>query len=114
MPLWAEFRNRIGYLFGRAQFGRELDEEIRFHIENRAGELELEGRAPCRAGIRLGPPHPRGQPPRVAIPLTRRGPALRAASVVQRTRLHGCGGTLARAGNRSEYDGVDPGNKLAQ
>src|SRR3974377_681419 len=58
MPLWAEFRNRIGYLFGRAQFGRELDEEIRFHIENRAGELELEGvpreEAVRRAGLEFG------------------------------------------------------------
>ena len=35
--------NRVAYLFRRGQFDRELDQEVQYHIETRADELEWSG-----------------------------------------------------------------------
>jgi putative ABC transport system permease protein len=43
MGLWGEFFRRAQYLGQRSQFDRELDEEVRFHVETRAKELEQSG-----------------------------------------------------------------------
>jgi len=43
MALWGEIARRFGYLGRRSRFERELDDEVRFHIESRADELEQEG-----------------------------------------------------------------------
>jgi predicted permease len=43
MALWDETARRLGYLGRRSRFERELEDEIRFHIEARADELEREG-----------------------------------------------------------------------
>jgi hypothetical protein len=43
MAFWTEIGNRIGYLFGRSRFEREFEDEMRFHIETRAEELEQGG-----------------------------------------------------------------------
>ncbi len=45
MSRWNEILSRANYLGRRSQFDRELDDEIRFHIETRAEELEQEGMA---------------------------------------------------------------------
>ncbi|MGH9663748.1 MAG: permease prefix domain 1-containing protein, partial [Bryobacteraceae bacterium] len=34
--------NRLKYLLRRTQFDRDLDQEIQFHIERRAAELQLD------------------------------------------------------------------------
>ena len=39
MALWKEIGNRLAYLFRRSRFDRELEEEIQFHIQERADEL---------------------------------------------------------------------------
>ena len=43
MTFWKEIGNRLAYLFRRSQFDRELEEEMRFHLEARAEELEQAG-----------------------------------------------------------------------
>ncbi len=43
MPLWGAAFRRVRYLGRVSRFNRELDKEIRFHIECRAEELEREG-----------------------------------------------------------------------
>lgn len=43
MSLRSELLNRLSYLWRRSQFDRELDQEIEFHIETRADELEAGG-----------------------------------------------------------------------
>ena len=43
MGLLGEFFRRARYLGRRAQFDSELDEEVRFHVETRANELEQSG-----------------------------------------------------------------------
>jgi len=43
MPAWNEILRRAAFLRRRSQFDRELDDEIRFHIECRAEELQAEG-----------------------------------------------------------------------
>ncbi len=43
MEALLEFLRRLNHLRRRGQFGSVLDEEIRFHIESRAAELEEEG-----------------------------------------------------------------------
>jgi predicted permease len=43
MSLKDEVVNRVAYLFRRRQFDRELDQEVQFHIETRADELEWSG-----------------------------------------------------------------------
>lgn len=43
MNLLDELMRRTGYLGRRRQFERELDDEVRFHLEARAEELEREG-----------------------------------------------------------------------
>ncbi len=45
MGLWKEIIRRAGYLGRRRQFERELDEEARFHLEERDDELEESGLA---------------------------------------------------------------------
>ncbi|MGJ5814704.1 ADOP family duplicated permease [Paludibaculum fermentans] len=45
MSLKNELLNRLSYLLRRGRFDRELDEEIEFHIETRADELEAGGLA---------------------------------------------------------------------
>jgi putative ABC transport system permease protein len=45
---------RLGFLFRRKQFDRELDEELRFHVEERARALEDEGLTPAAARARAG------------------------------------------------------------
>jgi hypothetical protein len=44
-----ELMRRADYLGRRSQFDRELDEEIRFHIETRVDELQREGMPPMEA-----------------------------------------------------------------
>src|SRR5277367_786535 len=46
MSVWKEILRRAGYLSRRSQFDQELDDEIRFHIETGAEELEREGMPP--------------------------------------------------------------------
>ncbi len=41
--MWKEILNRTLYLGRRSEFERELDDEVRFHLEARAEELEREG-----------------------------------------------------------------------
>jgi predicted permease len=41
--LWDEIGRRLGYLGRRSRFERELEDEVRFHVEARADELEQEG-----------------------------------------------------------------------
>jgi predicted permease len=43
MAFWNEIGNRIGYLLRRSRFEREFEEEVRFHIQARADELEQTG-----------------------------------------------------------------------
>jgi len=50
MALWDEIGRRFAYLFRRAPFDRELEEEMRFHIQARADELEEAG-APAAAAL---------------------------------------------------------------
>ncbi|MGO9229950.1 MAG: ADOP family duplicated permease [Bryobacteraceae bacterium] len=45
MALWNEVGNRVRYLFRRSRFDREFEEEMRFHIQARADELEQSGLA---------------------------------------------------------------------
>jgi predicted permease len=45
MSFRREWINRLRHLVGRAQFDRDLDDEIRFHLETRAAELEKSGLA---------------------------------------------------------------------
>jgi len=49
MALWNEIGNRFGYLFQRSRFDREFEEEMRFHIQARADELEVAGLAAADA-----------------------------------------------------------------
>jgi predicted permease len=49
MSVWAELANRIRYLARRARFDEELKQEIRFHVEARAAELEAAGLSPSDA-----------------------------------------------------------------
>lgn len=44
-----ELFNRVRYLFQRSRFEAELDDELRFHLESRAAELEAEGLTPAAA-----------------------------------------------------------------
>lgn len=44
-----EFWRRLRYLGGRGRFQTELNEEMRFHIECRAGELRAMGIPPAEA-----------------------------------------------------------------
>src|SRR5690348_7585516 len=46
MSAWKEVLRRALYLGRRQQFDQELDDEIRFHLETRAEELQQEGMAP--------------------------------------------------------------------
>jgi putative ABC transport system permease protein len=43
MSFWKEIGRRTAHVARRAQFDRELDEEIRFHLESRIEELETTG-----------------------------------------------------------------------
>src|SRR5262249_9221547 len=43
MKGWAQFRSWAGALLGRARMEREMDEEMRFHIEARAADLMGQG-----------------------------------------------------------------------
>lgn len=43
MALWEEIGNRFAWLFRRSRFDRELEDEIGFHIQARADELEQAG-----------------------------------------------------------------------
>src|ERR1700728_2750935 len=43
MATWTEILQRARYMGRRSQFDRELDDEIQFHIETRAEELEAGG-----------------------------------------------------------------------
>ena len=45
MAFWKEIGNRLSYLFRRSRFDREFEEEMRFHIQARAKELEQSGLA---------------------------------------------------------------------
>jgi macrolide transport system ATP-binding/permease protein len=49
MAAWKELLRRMQYLGRRSQFDRELDDEIQFHIETRAEELQREGVLPAEA-----------------------------------------------------------------
>ena len=52
MAFWNEIGNRLTYLFRRSRFDRELEEEIRLHIQARADELEQAGLSPMDALLR--------------------------------------------------------------
>jgi predicted permease len=43
MAFWNEIGNRIAWLFRRSRFDRELEDEMRFHIQARADDLEQAG-----------------------------------------------------------------------
>ncbi len=43
MAFWGAIARRFGYLGRRSQFEREMEDEVRFHIESRADELEQQG-----------------------------------------------------------------------
>ena len=43
MAFWNEIGNRLAWLFRRSRFDKELEEEVRFHIQARADELEQAG-----------------------------------------------------------------------
>jgi hypothetical protein len=43
MSAWNELLRRVQHLHRQSQFERELDDEIQFHIESRAEELQAEG-----------------------------------------------------------------------
>jgi predicted permease len=43
MAFWNEIGNRLAWLWRRSRFDRELEDEIRFHIQARADELEQAG-----------------------------------------------------------------------
>jgi predicted permease len=43
MAFWNEIGNRLAWLFRRSRFDREFEEEMRFHIQARADELEQAG-----------------------------------------------------------------------
>ena len=43
MAFWREAARRLGHLGRRSRFERELEDEVQFHIESRADELEREG-----------------------------------------------------------------------
>jgi predicted permease len=45
MAFWNEIGNRVAWLFRRSRFDKELEEEVRFHIQARADELEQAGLA---------------------------------------------------------------------
>ena len=47
-----EIVNRLTYLFRRSRFDRELDEEMRFHVQARADELEQDGLSRAEALLR--------------------------------------------------------------
>ena len=49
MSLLNEIMRRVGYLGHRSQFDQELENEIQFHIETRAEELQREGVPPAEA-----------------------------------------------------------------
>jgi predicted permease len=49
--LWSELAGRARYLVQRRRFNEELDDEILFHIEARAAELERTGLAPDDARL---------------------------------------------------------------
>ncbi len=46
MSAWKELLRRAGYLVRRSQFDRDLDDEMGFHIETRAEELQRDGVPP--------------------------------------------------------------------
>ncbi|MGA2271613.1 MAG: ADOP family duplicated permease [Bryobacteraceae bacterium] len=52
MAFWNEIGNRLAYLFRRSRFDRELEEEVRFHIQARADELEQAGLSGADALLR--------------------------------------------------------------
>src|ERR1035438_4537146 len=52
MALWKEIGNRLAWLFRRSRFDRELEDEIGFHIQARADELEQADR--CRPHLFAG------------------------------------------------------------
>ncbi len=49
MAIRSEWINRFRYLGRRSQFERDLDEEVHFHIESRAIELQASGFSPADA-----------------------------------------------------------------
>ena len=49
MAFWTEIGNRLGYLIRRSRFDREFEEEMRFHIQARADELQQAGLAAADA-----------------------------------------------------------------
>src|SRR5581483_6607858 len=59
MNWWEELKRRAGYLVHREGFDRELDDEIRFHLESRVEELMRDGLsqgdARARARREFGP-----------------------------------------------------------
>jgi predicted permease len=48
---WSELAGRARYLFQRRRFNEELDDEILFHMETRAAELERNGLSPGEANF---------------------------------------------------------------
>jgi hypothetical protein len=41
--MWSELRARIRGMFGRGEFERDMDLEMRFHLEKRIAEFEKQG-----------------------------------------------------------------------
>ena len=52
MAFWNEIGNRLAYLLRRSRFDRELDDEMRFHIQARADDLEQAGLSGADALLR--------------------------------------------------------------
>jgi hypothetical protein len=56
---WRTLLHRLGYLSRQRRFDRQLDAELRFHIDSRVEELERQGyarsAAEARAHVEFGP-----------------------------------------------------------
>ncbi|SPE34453.1 conserved membrane hypothetical protein [Candidatus Sulfopaludibacter sp. SbA3] len=52
MALWQEITNKVAYLFRRTRLDREFEDEVRFHIQARADELEQGGLSGAEASAR--------------------------------------------------------------
>jgi hypothetical protein len=52
MAFWKEVCNRVAWLFRRSRFDGELEDEMRFHIQARADELEQDGLSCAEALLR--------------------------------------------------------------
>ncbi len=112
MAFWNEIGNRLAWLFRRSRFDRELEEEMRFHIQARADELEQAGlhRRRCPAASAAGVRFHAAEPGRDALGVANAlagGSRLRSPLCGARVAAESCpgagGGWLAGFGNRRQH-----------